>query len=74
MSENGPVIELSRKETRSTSRECSVCESLTRKEHCITMICEECGLIIDRDINAAINIAKRGRARLIRSFHEMEKG
>ncbi|MEM3278249.1 MAG: zinc ribbon domain-containing protein [Thermoplasmata archaeon] len=47
---------------------------MTRKEHCITMICEECGLIIDRDINAAINIAKRGRARLIRSFHEMEKG
>ncbi|MEM3227234.1 MAG: zinc ribbon domain-containing protein [Thermoplasmata archaeon] len=40
----------------------------------MTMICEECGLIIDRDINAAINIAKRGWARLIRSFHEMEKG
>ncbi|MEM0161290.1 MAG: zinc ribbon domain-containing protein [Thermoplasmata archaeon] len=59
---------------RTTTRDCSICEPLTRKEHCITMICEECSLIIDRDVNAAINIARRGRTRLTRSFHEMEKG
>ncbi|MEM3812085.1 MAG: hypothetical protein QXX98_03835 [Thermoplasmata archaeon] len=46
--EGVPVIELSRKETRNKCRECPVCGPLTRKEHCITMICEECGLIIDR--------------------------
>ncbi len=31
-------------------------------------------MIIDRDINAAINIARRGRKRLTRSLHNMEKG
>ncbi|MEM0160449.1 MAG: hypothetical protein QW258_00675 [Thermoplasmata archaeon] len=47
---------------------------MTRKEHCITMICEECDLIIDRTENATINIARRGRTRLIRSLHKMRKG
>ncbi|MGC9138596.1 MAG: RNA-guided endonuclease InsQ/TnpB family protein [Thermoplasmata archaeon] len=62
-----PVIELSRSETRNTSRECSVCGSLTRIEHGRTLRCDHCGLTIDRDLNAAINISKRGRTRLKRS-------
>ncbi|MGC9192899.1 MAG: zinc ribbon domain-containing protein [Thermoplasmata archaeon] len=72
--EGVPVIELTRKETRNTSRECSECGSLTRKEHGRTLICDKCGLIIDRDVNAAINIARRGRTRLTRSLQEIEKG
>ncbi len=68
------VIELSRKETRNTSRECSVCGSLTRTEHGRILHCDKCGLTIDRDINAAINISKRGRTWLKRSLQYMEKG
>ncbi len=64
--------EASRKETRNTSRECSAYGSLTRKEQGRTLKCTICG-IIDRDINAAINIARRGRTRLTRSLHNMEK-
>ncbi|MGC8672258.1 MAG: transposase [Thermoplasmata archaeon] len=61
------VIELSRSETRNTSRECSVCGSLTRIEHGRTLHCDHCGLSIDRDLNAAINISKKGRTGLKRS-------
>lgn len=64
-----PVHELSRKETRNTSKQCSVCGSLTRIEHDRTLKCDNCGLEIDRDINACINIAGRGRTWLKRS-HE----
>ncbi|OWP56101.1 MAG: transposase [Thermoplasmatales archaeon B_DKE] len=62
-----PVIELTGKETRYTSKECSACGSLTRIEHDRMLKCDSCGLEIDRDINACINIAGRGRTRLKRS-------
>jgi len=62
-----PVIELTRKETRNTSKECSACGSLTRIEHDRILKCDSCGLEIDRDVNACINIAGRGRTRLKRS-------
>jgi len=62
-----PVIELSREDTRNTSRTCSVCGSLTRIEHGRILHCDKCGLTIDRDINASINISKRGRTWLKRS-------
>ncbi len=45
-----------------------------RKEQGRTLICERCSLIIDRDVNASINISKRGRTWLTRSLQEMEKG
>ncbi|WP_241760271.1 RNA-guided endonuclease InsQ/TnpB family protein [Thermoplasma volcanium] len=62
-----PVIELTRKETRNTSRMCSVCGSLTRIEHGRILKCDSCGLEIDRDVNACINIAFRYRTCLKRS-------
>ncbi|QRF74532.1 putative transposase [Thermoplasmatales archaeon] len=61
------VIELTRKETGYTSKECSACGSLTRIEHDRILKCDSCGLEIDRDVNACINIAGRGRTRLKRS-------
>ncbi|OWP57139.1 MAG: hypothetical protein B2I17_01810 [Thermoplasmatales archaeon B_DKE] len=62
-----PIIELTGKETRNTSKECSACGSLTRIEHDRILKCDSCGLEIDRDVNACINIAGRGRTRLKRS-------
>ena len=55
-----------------TSQECSDCgyrlteeERLSLSER--TFRCPKCGLEIDRDINASINILKRARAGLARS-------
>ncbi len=64
-----PVIELTRKETRNTTMECSECGSMTRIEHDRILKCDSCGLEIDRDVNACINIARRVRARLIRALN-----
>ena len=55
------VIELSSKDTRYTSSVCHKCgkraqyEKLTR-----LMSCDNCHLVIDRDVLAAINIGKKG--------------
>ena len=62
-----PVIELTRKETRNTSMECSICGSMTRIDHDRILKCDSCSLEIDRDVNACINIASRGQTRLKRS-------
>ncbi|MGC8618371.1 MAG: transposase, partial [Thermoplasmata archaeon] len=69
-----PVIELTKREAMNTSRQCSVCGSLTRIEHGRVLKCDSCGLSIDRDVNACMNIAGRGRTWLKRSLPEMEKG
>ena len=64
-----PVIEV---DPKYTSQECSDCgyrlteeERLSLSER--TFRCPKCGLEIDRDINASINILKRARAGLARS-------
>ncbi len=62
-----PVLELTREETMNTSKECSACGSLTRIEHDRMLKCDSCGREIDRDVNACINIAGRGRTWLKRS-------
>jgi putative transposase len=56
-------------DARNTTKECSDCGnimnmSLSEREY----ICDKCGLQIDRDINASINILKRGRAGLARTY------
>jgi len=63
-----PVIELSKEETRNTTMECSKCGSMTRIEHDRILKCDSCGLEIDRDVNACINIARRVRTWLKRSL------
>ncbi len=67
------IIQLSRKETRNSSVQCSVCECETRIVPERLVFCENCGSLFDRDVNASFNIAKRGRTRLKRSFIN-EKG
>ena len=67
-----PVIQLTRQETCGTSSRCSECGSYTRKSGRM-LYCESCDIWINRDINACISQAKRGRTRLVRSLL-MEKG
>ena len=67
-----PVIQLTRQETYGTSSRCSECGSLTRKSGRM-LHCESCDIWINRDINACISQAKRGRTRLVRSLLR-EKG
>ena len=66
------VIQLTRQETYGTSSRCSECGSYTRKSGRM-LHCESCDIWINRDINACISQAKRGRTRLVRSLL-MEKG
>jgi putative transposase len=47
-----------------TSQECSGCGTLVRKSLSVrTHICPSCGLVLDRDENAAINIQRAGQVR-----------
>lgn len=63
-----PVIELTRKQTRGTSVQCSMCGSDTQVVPGRMVLCETGYLLIDRDVNACINIAVRDRAWLKRSL------
>jgi putative transposase len=48
-----------------TSQNCSKCENTVKKSLSIrTHICPKCGLVLDRDHNAAINIEKAGLAQV----------
>ncbi|MEM3196712.1 MAG: transposase [Conexivisphaerales archaeon] len=58
---------------RNTSKECSNCgnvQDMPLSER--TYVCNRCGISMDRDINAAINILKRGRAGLARIYAQGE--
>jgi len=47
---------------RGTSQECSRCGSVVRKELSVRVHdCPACGLVLQRDINAALNILARAR-------------
>lgn len=63
-----PVIELTRKQTRGTSVQCSVCGCDTQVVPGRMVLCEACYQLRDRDVNACINIAVRGRTWLKRSL------
>lgn len=55
------VIELSSKDTRYTSSLCHKCGKRTQYDKLTRLMsCDECHLVIDRDVLAAINIAKKG--------------
>ncbi|EHP88587.1 transposase, IS605 OrfB family [Methanotorris formicicus Mc-S-70] len=55
--EGVPVVEVS---PRNTSKTCSRCGYVNRRlKNERIFICSKCGLEIDRDLNAAINIAKK---------------
>ena len=61
-----PVIVLSKKETVGTSSKhwrCGERLQFSARDGW----CDRCGECIDRDVNAAINISKKGRTRLVRS-------
>lgn len=46
-----------------TSQECSRCGTFVKKDLSVrTHICPHCGLVLDRDHNAAINILQRAKA------------
>ena len=55
-------------DARNTTKKCSNCGNIMEMplSH-RTYICNKCGMWMDRDINAAINILKRGRAGLART-------
>jgi putative transposase len=49
-----------------TSQECSVCGALVKKSLSVrTHICPSCGVVLDRDHNAAINILAKARDRTL---------
>jgi putative transposase len=55
------VIELSSKDTRYTSSLCHKCGKRTQYDKLTRLMsCDDCHLVIDRDVLAAINIAKKG--------------
>jgi putative transposase len=44
-----------------TSQKCSTCETVVRKDLSMRMHeCQSCGLVLDRDLNAALNVLKLG--------------
>lgn len=56
-------VEIVRVNPRNTSQVCSGCGSIVRKELSVRVhICPHCGLILDRDTNAALNILELGRS------------
>jgi putative transposase len=47
-----------------TSQECSGCGERVRKSLSVrTHVCPRCGLVLDRDENAAVNMLRAGQAR-----------
>jgi putative transposase len=48
---------------RGTSQECSGCGAVVKKGLGVRVHTCACGLVLDRDTNAAINIARRGQRR-----------
>jgi putative transposase len=53
--------EFAKVDPRGTSQDCSGCGTLVRKTLSVRVhACPECGLVMDRDHNAAINVLRRG--------------
>ena len=64
-----PVIRLSRRETRGSSVPCPRCGERLQSDKRLKrkLWCTDCRIVMDRDMVAAINLARRGRVRFARS-------
>ena len=64
-----PVVRLSRRETRGSSLSCPRCGERLQSDKKLRrkLWCGECRMVMDRDVVAAINLARRGRVRFARS-------
>jgi len=63
------VIRLSRRETRAASITCPRCGERLQSDKRLTrkLWCGKCRVVMDRDMVAAVNLARRGRVRFARS-------
>jgi putative transposase len=64
-----PVIRLSRAETRGSSTTCPKCGERLQSDKRLArkLWCSSCRIVMDRDMVAAVNLARRGRVRFARS-------
>jgi putative transposase len=64
-----PVIRLSRRETRGSSVACPRCGERLQSDKKLKrkLWCGSCRVVMDRDMVAAVNLARRGRVRFARS-------
>src|SRR5881296_202776 len=64
-----PVIRLSRRETRGSSVSCPGCGERLQSDKRLgrKLWCGKCRIVMDRDMVAAVNLARRGRVRFARS-------
>jgi putative transposase len=64
-----PVIRLSRRETRGSSIACPRCGERLQsdKKLKLKLWCSKCRIVMDRDMVAVVNLARRGRVRFARS-------
>jgi putative transposase len=64
-----PIIRLSRRETRATSITCPRCGERLQSDKRLKrkLWCGSCRIAMDRDMVAAVNLARRGRMRFARS-------
>jgi IS605 OrfB family transposase len=64
-----PVIRLSRRETRGSSLTCPRCGERLQSDKRLKrkLWCCKCRIVMDRDMVAAVNLARRGRVRFARS-------
>src|SRR6267143_873891 len=64
-----PVIRLSRRETRGSSMTCPRCGERLQSDKRLQrkLWCGNCRVVMDRDMVAAVNLARRGRVRFARS-------
>jgi len=64
-----PVVRLSRRETRGSSVSCPRCGERLQSDKKLKrkLWCGNCRIVMDRDMVAAINLARRGRVRFARS-------
>src|SRR5438876_8368001 len=70
-----PVVCLSRRETRGSSLACPRCGERLQSDKTLKrkLWCGNCRNVMDRDMVAAINLARRGRVRFARSRHTIEE-
>jgi transposase len=74
------IISLTKSETYGSSSSCSACGEKLHSSakgdvaHWRMLWCQKCKLWTDRDVNAALNLSKRGLARFASSHPRLEGG